>query len=64
LYARGPDGLRIIASRPEFLADGNPKAVEFVFEQARAAHALTVVDCGTLSRAIEQQALGLATHIT
>lgn len=63
LYASAGAGVRIIASSPGFLTEGDPEAVDFVFEQARAAHALTVVDCGTLSRAIEQQALGLATHI-
>jgi MinD-like ATPase involved in chromosome partitioning or flagellar assembly len=63
LFAVAHDGLRVLASEPQFLSDGSPEAVEVVLADARAAHGLTVVDCGTLTRSAERQALSLATHV-
>ena len=37
--------------------------MKLVLDDARGAHALTVVDCGTLTRAAEQIALATASHI-
>jgi MinD-like ATPase involved in chromosome partitioning or flagellar assembly len=62
-YAEAGDGLRVLATGPRFRS-GCPRAgVERVLEQARAAHALTVVDCGTLTRDAEHLVLSKASHI-
>ena len=62
-YATTKDGLRVLATGPRFTARSPVDGVETVLEHARAAHALSVVDCGTLDREAEQVALGKATHI-
>lgn len=62
LFATLPGGLRLLASGP-----GHPPTVESapfmrVLADARAAHALTIVDCGTLQRAVDRQVLEVADH--
>jgi Flp pilus assembly CpaE family ATPase len=57
------DGLRVLAGDPQFSVPGDEDAIRWVLDDARAAHALTVVDGGTLARTAEQVALSLATHI-
>lgn len=56
-------GLRLLARRP--LADSGERCegVEELLLQAARAHTLTVVDCGTLQRPIEQQLLSGADSV-
>jgi Flp pilus assembly CpaE family ATPase len=63
LVATGRNDLRLIASGPEFLAHGDADGIQRVLGDAQLAHALTVVDCGTLTRDIDRQALTMASHI-
>jgi MinD-like ATPase involved in chromosome partitioning or flagellar assembly len=63
LYATAADGVRVLATGPRFAPGCARDGVELVLDQARGAHALTVVDCGTLTRAAEQIALAKASHI-
>lgn len=62
VFAAGPHGLHVVAGGPRFRNPGSTNGLEAVLEQARAAHGLTVVDCGTLQRAADQVAFELATH--
>jgi MinD-like ATPase involved in chromosome partitioning or flagellar assembly len=57
--------LRVIASGPRFSSLGDANAIEALFAMARddGAHALTVVDCGTLQRAADRIALRCASHV-
>ncbi|MGH2948439.1 MAG: hypothetical protein ACRDPC_19640 [Solirubrobacteraceae bacterium] len=63
LYASTADGVRVLATGPRFTPGCVRDGVELVLEHARGAHALTVVDCGTLTREAEQIALTKATHV-
>src|SRR5207248_1954020 len=61
-FAVTRDGLRLIASTPR--RRGLPGAAALpVLRDARAAHGLTVVDCGALARLESLPAIDLATHI-
>jgi len=63
IYATGHHGVRVLASAPEF---STPRAGEYVLtllSHAREAHGVTVIDCGTLGREIEQIAAAAATHV-
>jgi len=62
-WVDGTDGLRVLAGDPQFTVQGDEDAVRRVLGDARDAHGLTVVDCGTLARPAEQAALSIATHI-
>ena len=62
IYATGRDGLRVIATRPEFSSRPDDDQVGSLLAHAREAHGLTVIDCGTLARAAEQTAAAAATH--
>jgi Flp pilus assembly CpaE family ATPase len=62
-YATTSDGLQVLATAPRFTPACRRDGVERVLEQARAAHALTVVDCGTLAREAEQLVLARASHV-
>lgn len=57
--------LRVIASGPRFDSGGDPGGVHALLSLARHgdAHALVVVDCGTLQQAADRLALRAATHI-
>lgn len=46
--AQLPDGLRIIAAPPAERSDADPGDVADTLRDAGAAHAMTVVDCGTI----------------
>lgn len=46
--------LRLIAREPEFDDPVNPDGLSRLLHDAREAHPLTIVDCGTLQRPIEQ----------
>ena len=63
LFAQPAANLRLIASAPEAVDDADGEAVEFIFEQARGSHTLTVADCGTLSRPIERRVARGASHV-
>jgi hypothetical protein len=63
LFALAEHDLRVIAGDPQFTVDGEKQAVQRVLSDARAAHALTVVDGGTLARACDRAAMGMATHV-
>jgi MinD-like ATPase involved in chromosome partitioning or flagellar assembly len=63
LYVTGADGVRVLATGPRFPEQPAADGVNLVLDHARGAHALTVVDCGTLSRAADHIALAMASHI-
>jgi len=62
-YAETEDGLRVLACGPGFTPGCPHLGIERVLERARAAHALTVVDCGTLTRDADHVVLTRASHI-
>jgi Flp pilus assembly CpaE family ATPase len=62
-FATASDGLRVLATGPRFTAGCRREGVELVLDDARVAHSLTVVDCGTLTREADQIALANASHI-
>jgi MinD-like ATPase involved in chromosome partitioning or flagellar assembly len=63
IYATGRGGLRVLATGPEFSSRPADDQVEQILAHAREAHGLTVIDCGTLTRAVEQTAAAAATHL-
>jgi MinD-like ATPase involved in chromosome partitioning or flagellar assembly len=63
IYATGQDGLRVLATGPEFFSRPADHQLERLLAHAREAHGLTVIDCGTLARAAEQTAAAAATHL-
>jgi hypothetical protein len=63
LWANGENGLRVMAGPPQFTVQGERDAILRVLADARAVHALTVVDVGTLARVADHAALGAATHV-
>lgn len=62
-FATASDGLRVLATGPRFTPGCTREGVELVLDDARVAHSLTVVDCGTLTREADQIALAKASHI-
>jgi Flp pilus assembly CpaE family ATPase len=62
-FATASDGLRVLATGPRLAAGCTREGVELVLDDARVAHSLTVVDCGTLTREADQIALAKASHI-
>jgi Flp pilus assembly CpaE family ATPase len=63
VYATGPAGVRVLARGPEFTAPSAPEQLGRLLIDAREAHRLTVIDCGTLARHADRAALAAATHI-
>jgi Flp pilus assembly CpaE family ATPase len=63
LYATSRDDLRVLASGPEFGSTSDPVRVGRLLLDAREAHALTVLDCGTLGRDVDRVCLRAATHV-
>jgi Flp pilus assembly CpaE family ATPase len=63
LFAHAADGLRVMASRPALDAGADAVGLARVLHDARAAHALTVVDCGLPASATERQVIEAATHV-
>jgi MinD-like ATPase involved in chromosome partitioning or flagellar assembly len=63
LFATTADGLRLIARGPTAVEPDVPAALAYVLDQAKRAHGLTVIDCGTLAREIDRFMLACATHI-
>ena len=62
-YATGREGVRVIASGPEFTAPFAHERLARLLVDAREAHRLTVIDCGTLARDADRIAFASATHI-
>jgi MinD-like ATPase involved in chromosome partitioning or flagellar assembly len=63
VYVTAADGVRVLATGPRFAPGCARDGVKLVLDHARSAHALTVVDCGTLTREADQIALANASHI-
>jgi MinD-like ATPase involved in chromosome partitioning or flagellar assembly len=63
IYAARRDGLRVLAAGPEFSSPRADDQVRELLADAREAHGLTVIDCGTLARDAEQTAASAATHV-
>jgi MinD-like ATPase involved in chromosome partitioning or flagellar assembly len=55
--------LRLIAASSDDALDANPDGLCRVLSDARHAHQLTVVDCGTGTKSIERTVLALATEV-
>lgn len=62
-FVEGPAGMRLLAGAPQFTGFGDSNLVLKILADARAAHGMTVVDCGTLQRPADQIALSQATHV-
>jgi hypothetical protein len=63
LYAIGEAGVRVLAAGPEFTTTCARASVARLLLDAREAHRLTVVDCGTLAREPDRMAAAAATHL-
>jgi hypothetical protein len=63
IYATRRDGLRVLASGPDFSAPDVDDQLLPLLAHAREAHGLTVIDCGTLTRRAEQTVAAAATHL-
>jgi hypothetical protein len=63
LYAVGRDGVRVIAARPELTLTCRRDELQSLLEDAREAHGLTVIDCGTYAREADRLAVAAATHV-
>jgi MinD-like ATPase involved in chromosome partitioning or flagellar assembly len=63
IYAAGHDGVRVLANGPEFSSSATHEQVRKLLVDAREAHGLTVIDCGTLAREAGQTAAAEATHV-
>jgi hypothetical protein len=63
LLATTSERVRVLATGPRFATDCAREGVELLLDHARRRYALTVVDCGTLSRQADQLALTKASHV-
>ena len=63
LYTPGPAGLGVLASGPDFSTTCPREQLRRLLADAREAHGLTVIDCGTLARDVDQAVAAAATHI-
>lgn len=63
LYATGPAGVRVLATRPVFSTVSADGQLGRLLGDAREAHRLTVIDCGTLGREVDQVVMAAATHV-
>jgi Flp pilus assembly CpaE family ATPase len=63
LVATTDDGLRVLATEPQFTPQCAREGIELLLDHARDRYALTVLDCGTLAREADQVALAKATHL-
>jgi hypothetical protein len=63
IYATRRDGLRVLASGPDFSSPDVDDQLCSLLAHAREAHRLTVIDCGTLVRRAEQAVAAAATHV-
>jgi cellulose biosynthesis protein BcsQ len=63
IYATGRAGLRVLAAAPDFSSTSDRPQLTGILDDAREAHRLTVIDCGTLGRDVDQAAAAAATHV-
>jgi Flp pilus assembly CpaE family ATPase len=63
LFADAGSGLRVLAGAPDLEEQADPEGLARLLGDATQAHALTVVDCGTLHAAAERQILEMASHV-
>jgi MinD-like ATPase involved in chromosome partitioning or flagellar assembly len=63
IYATGPAGLHVLAAAPQFPSSSNPAQLRRILRDAREAHRLTVIDCGTLGGEVDRTAAAAATHL-
>jgi MinD-like ATPase involved in chromosome partitioning or flagellar assembly len=63
IVATTAEGLRVIATAPVYEPEADRHGVARILGDARRAHELTVVDCGTASGPSARVALDLASHI-
>jgi MinD-like ATPase involved in chromosome partitioning or flagellar assembly len=63
IYATGPAGLRVLAAGPEFISSSTRPQLTRILDDAREAHCLAVIDCGTLGRDVDRAAAAAATHL-
>ena len=63
IYATGPAGLRVLGAAPEFTSSWTGPQFTRIVDDAREAHRLTVIDCGTLGRDVDRSAAAAATHL-
>jgi MinD-like ATPase involved in chromosome partitioning or flagellar assembly len=63
IYATRRDGLRVLASGPDFASPDVGDPLILLLAHAREAHGLTVIDCGTLTGHAEQAVAAAATHV-
>jgi Flp pilus assembly CpaE family ATPase len=63
LVATTDDGLRVLATEPQFTPQCARDGIELLLDHARDRYALTVLDCGTLARQADQMALAKASHL-
>ena len=63
LVATTDDGLRVLATEPQFTPQCARDGIELLLDHARDRYALTVLDCGTLAREADQVALAKASHV-
>jgi hypothetical protein len=63
LFAEADGGLRVIASSPHLDVEADEHGVERLLADARAAHRLTVVDCGALRGHVDRLVLAAASHV-
>jgi len=56
-------GLRVLAAGPRPGLDGDPRGLQRVLSDARDAHGLCVLDCGTLARPAQRAAAKASTHL-
>lgn len=63
IYATRRDGLRVLASGPDFSSPDIDDRLQPLLAHAREAHSLTVIDCGTLARRADQAVAASATHV-
>ncbi|MFZ0381154.1 MAG: hypothetical protein WCD11_01260 [Solirubrobacteraceae bacterium] len=63
LYSTTRDGLRVVARGPEFGTPAPLVHLRTLLGDAREAHTLTVIDCGTLASEVGQIIMAEATHV-
>lgn len=63
LYATTRDGVRVIATGPEFRTAAPPTQLRTLLNDAREAHGLTVIDCGALAGELGPIVMAEATHV-
>lgn len=63
IYAVGLAGIRVLATGPEFSSKAAIAHLNRILADARGAHPLTVIDCGTLGREVDRAAAAAATHL-